>query len=381
MKKIFLLLLSGLVISVYAQDELKQATKAFKKMDYFLAVEMAQKATASADPKQQVEAWRLLGQTYQAIARDTAQKYKDYKDVIKLSWDAYEKAKEIDPEKKIEKKINFETLTFSQLASFYAYKFYKADDLNNAFICYEIACKSQKNPLLDGKIDTSIIYYTGVIAVSAKLYKESIPYLQQTIDMKYAGASPYLQLKNAYFELGDTAKGKEVLTKAIEAFSNDINVLVEVINFYINAGMTTEALNFLAKAKANDPQNITFHFVEGTLYEKINLKDSALQSYKNTIAIDSMYFNGYFNIGVMFYNEAKELYDQANKEKDDNIYLQLKTKADEIIVKSEPYLEKSYIMAKDEDKKVVGEALRAIYIRLNKMDKASNIKKEIEAIQ
>ena len=89
-------------------------------------------------------------------------------------------------------------------------------------------------------------------------------------------------------------------------------MLVELINYYLTAGESEEALQYLNMAKEGDPGNKSYHFAEGTLYDKMGNEEKAVAAYEEAIEIDPTYFDAYYNLGVMYYNKAVEYFTEAN---------------------------------------------------------------------
>lgn len=254
---------------------------------------------------------------------------------------------------------------------------------------YEKAYKYFGNSLfvsgMSGKIDTPVIYYAGLAAYKAKKFKEAKELFQTTIKLNYGAnndekANNYYFLADVYKQLGDTAKYIETLKKGIEKYPANNNILVvELINYYLQTKQAGEAKNYLEIAIKNDPENATYYFALGTIYDNYDKNyDKAEEYYLKALSKKSDVFDYNYNLGALYYNKAADLYKMANDEVDNNKYKQLKTQADETMKKSIPYLEKALEL--DPKNLQTLESLKTAYYRTGMTEKYEQIKEKIKQL-
>jgi tetratricopeptide (TPR) repeat protein len=148
--------------------------------------------------------------------------------------------------------------------------------------------------------------------------------------------------------------------------------MIELINYYLVSNQAEEALRLLGIAKANDPKNVSYTFAEGTLYEKMGRIDDAENSYKACIEMEPEFINGIYNLGVLYYNKAVKIYEEASKISDNAVFEKKQQEGDDVLKKCIPYMEQTTkVTAKsvedmDTQKSALG-TLKTIYYRL-KMD-------------
>jgi tetratricopeptide (TPR) repeat protein len=124
-----------------------------------------------------------------------------------------------------------------------------------------------------------------------------------------------------------------------------------------------------------ESNNPSIYFAKGTLYEKSGNKEKALEAYNQAIKVDPEYFNAYFNIGALYFNNAVELYEVANKMEDLKAYNAAKVIADAELRKALEPLEKAYQI--DPNERASIETLQTIYYRLQMLDKYEEMKKKL----
>jgi Flp pilus assembly protein TadD len=145
------------------------------------------------------------------------------------------------------------------------------------------------------------------------------------------------------------------------------------------------ALEYLDKAKKNDPNNKSFYFADGTIYDKIGNMDKAVEAYNKAIAIDPNFYDAYFNLAVVYFNSAVKLTEAANAELDNKKYQDKKNLADEEFKKAIPHMEKAYEVAKGlttpeapANMKQALETLKQLYYRLKINDQLERVTKLLQ---
>ncbi|PKP22725.1 MAG: hypothetical protein CVU05_02805, partial [Bacteroidetes bacterium HGW-Bacteroidetes-21] len=251
---------------------------------------------------------------------------------------------------------------------------------------YELFSKSLFVSGMSMKVDTPVIYYSAIVAEKAGMYKEAKETFDLLIKLNYGKddkerATNYYFLGNVQKAMGDTAKFLETYKKGITKYPNASSVLVvELINYYLTSGKAQEALDYLDMAIKSTPDNATYYFAKGSLYDN-HFKDAknASENYLKAISLDPNYFDPQYNMGALYFNEAVEIIDQANKENDNTKYKALKAKSEEKLKAALPYLEKAHQL-NDQDKPTL-ESLKNIYYRLGETVKMEEVKKKLDAIK
>ncbi len=298
-----------------------------------------------------------------------------------------EKTQELDTDNKLEKKVKEDYDKLKKLFERQAIEEFLKEDYAKSFQSFAAITGINEKPIMEGAVDTTLIYYAGMAASRADMKEEAIEYYEKARSYNYPEPDLYIFLRNKYWEAGDTAKGLEVLVEGFERFPENQAIVIELINYYLVADKTQEALDYLKIAQEDDPTNISFIFAEGTLYDKQKNTEKALELYLKCIEMDPGYFNAYYNTGVMHFNTAVEMYKEANNIRDPLEYGKAKDAADEVLKKALPYMEKAYEIAEsnttwkaDEKTKNINETLetlKTLYYRLQMTDKYQEVKAKL----
>lgn len=252
------------------------------------------------------------------------------------------------------------------------------EDYKGAFKSFATIHEINQNPLMEGVVDTTLVYYAGMAASRADMTDESIKYYEIARENNYPEADLYIFLKAKYFEKGDSAAGVAALEEGWQKFPDNQAVLIELINYYLLSGREDEALEYLKIAQEEDPENLSFIFAEGTLYDKTGDIEKAREAYERCLEIDPDYFNAYYNLGVMYYNEAVEMYQKAEKINTPKEYGEAVDAADAVLAKSLPYMEKASEIQPDD--KGTLETLKTLYYRLKMTEKYEEVKAKLDSM-
>jgi tetratricopeptide (TPR) repeat protein len=299
-----------------------------------------------------------------------------------------EKAQELDTEGKTTKSLKEDYATLKKDYERLGIEDFFKPAYKASFNDFAMIDEINEKPIMESAVDTTLLYYAGLAASRANMPEEAIKYYEKARSNNFPQPDLYANLKDKYFEMGDTAKGISVLEEGYKKFPENQQLIIELINYYLLADKAQEALDYLHKAQKGDSTNLSFMFAEATLYDKMGLPEKAKDTYEKCITQDSTYFNAYYNLSVMYYNRAVELYKEADATKVLKEYDALKDSADKQLKKALPFMEKARIIAesnttwteKEKTDNLVAtlETLKTLYLRLMITDKYQAVIDELE---
>ena len=227
-------------------------------------------------------------------------------------------------------------------------------------------------------VDTVYYYYGGRAALEDSNYAEANRMFEEAVANKYEDPFLYVFRKQAYFGSGDTAKGVAVIKEGFNKYPENQSILIEMINYYLTSNQADEALKLLAVAKASDPKNVSYTFAEATLYDKLGRFEDAERSYKACMDINPNYFDAAYNLGVLYFNKAVKIYEDASKITDNVAYEKAKKEGDDVLLQAVPYMQKAHeIDSKDRPSL---ETLKTIFYRLKMDDQYKQVVEELKAL-
>jgi len=302
---------------------------------------------------------------------------------IYTAYEAYMKAKELDPEGKLNKKLKEKLNNIKDANHLFSVGlfYYSSGDFATCLKYFEAIQTINDLPFIN-VTDTNVLINCGVMAMKSKNMDKAKKYFGIAADRKIGGAGLYMDICKIYKESGDTSGAIETLKKGIEKYPKEASSMItEMVNIYLATGKNKEAMEYLTKAIELQPNNATYHFALGALYDQTKQQDKAIESYQKAISIDPLYVDAYLNAGASYYNAGIEHFKIANETKDDKVYEAEKKVALDFYSKAVPFLEKVKEVSKNKKEKIDAlYSLKQIYYKLGQMDKKNKAQAEYDAI-
>ena len=294
-----------------------------------------------------------------------------YEDALAGAVEAYAKAYEVDVKKSKIKDIvaGLDNITKKYLDE--GMNKYTFGDLKAASDFFEKAVwASSTEPL--AKPDTTALYNAGYTAWAVQDYERAKKFFEKCLEVGYyyEGGEVYAKLADVYKNLGDEKTSVETLEKGFAAFPQSQSILIGLINYYISSGDNAKRLfELIGEAKKNEPNNASLYYVEGNIYKELGELDKAVETYYKCAEINPAYEYGYIGAGVLYYELAVKLSEEAAQEYDDKKYMALNEQFEKALLDAIEPFEKAYNTSKDEGLKVsIAEYLKNIYYRFQSRD-------------
>ena len=256
---------------------------------------------------------------------------------------AYCKAYSLDPKKA--KDVSAALTSIAQKYTSDAYNMYTLGNVAGASTLFEKVADVVANPPLN-QIDTNAIYNAGFTALAVGDKDRARKFLEKCYEIGYyaEGGEVFAKLADI-----DTLKTRQYLEEGFTKFPQSQAILIGLINYYLQSdGNTDRLFELLDMAKANEPNNPSLYYVEGNIRGQLGDTEKAVASYRKCAEIDPNYEYGYIGEGIMHYNKAVELQEQASAELDDAKYMKLVGQFEETLKACIEPFEIAYSVTKDD---------------------------------
>lgn len=317
--------------------------------------------------------WEVRGEVYQAVYQSDNEEVKNLaEDPLTEALKSYKKALELDDKGRFQNSVKVKLTLLTNDLTNQAVEAFNDEDYSKALQSFEqileiqdIDIIKQDNP---EAVDTVIIFNAGLAAYNAENYDKAIEYYKEAAKYGYNEARTYSLIANAYQLKKDTLGALEALQEGFEKYPEDNTILTSMIQIYLDLDKTEDAMKYLDVAIQQDPGNATFYFAQGTLYEKVENDEKAIESYKKAIENDETFFNAYYNLGALYYNKGVKQIEVANSIPTSNneVYEVELKKADKWFEEALPYMEKCHELKPDDN--MTMESLKNLYYRLKDME-------------
>lgn len=380
---IVLILFSGSVLLTHAQKgKVTSASNYLTNNEIEKAWEAIQVAEKNPKTENYPKTYYVKGQILQKIGESKDEKIKALaENPLEKAYESYQKAIKLDEKGKMNKAIDFQLPMLNNDFINQGVGQFQDKDFAGALKSFEYSLEIGKNPVFAGLVDTSIVYNAALAAYNGKDYENALKYFGMAKDMNYGGISIYQLMERVYFAQGDSASAESLMQEGIEAFPDNNDLMIELINYYLISNQDDKAFEYLKKALKNEPDNANYWYVQGVLYDKRGELEEAMKSYLKSTELDPTYYNPYYNAGVIKFNEGVSLWDKANQITDNTEFEKAKKVADKAFSESVPYFEKALENATtDVQKRESMENLKVLYYRLQMMDKREEIIKKLDEL-
>jgi tetratricopeptide (TPR) repeat protein len=225
--------------------------------------------------------------------------------------------------------------------------------------------------------DSAVMFNCAIAAEKAGDKEKAKTYYNNLIAQKYPDVKVYLLLASLYREEKNEAKAFEVVQKGRAMFPEDNNLMIEELNYYLANGRSAEAIASLEKAIAADPGNASLYLAQGNMLDKAGQSEKAAESYKKAISIRPDYFDAYYNLGAMYFNQGAEMANKANDipTKEIQKYNDAKKKFDAKFREAQPYLEKAWELNPTDVSTMT--SLKQLYMRLEETEKLNKVRSRV----
>ncbi len=248
-----------------------------------------------------------------------------YADALDKALNAYKKAAQVDAKGTKTKDITAAIRSIAEKYNGDAYNQYSLGDYLAASKLFEKSVAASATAPLS-VLDTNTIYNAGFTAHAGGDLAKAKELFTKCIDLGYYAneGDAFAKLADVLKSLEDLEGAKNVLEQGFKVFPQSQGILIGLINYYQKSGNDSNRLfELLDEAKRNEPNNATLYSAEGDIRKQLGDFEGALKAYQESAVVNPNYAYAYIGQGILFYDKAVEVQEQANNEFDDAKYMKL----------------------------------------------------------
>ncbi len=386
-------------------------------------------ATKHEDTKGLSKTWKTRGDVYLNIHRDVLKQFSDLdKKALEKSYKAYQKAIELGNKEmaakaakkgkepkpyREEKKILEIYKEISELFKQKGIDYYNLKDTESSVKYLKMGLQIDKMPHIN-KVDTVHTYYIAILANSIDDDKTALEYFNKVAALNYGvdevtkdtitgvetkssatAAEIHFQRGRLLMKKGDTIQAVGIYENSVKLFQKEASKsLTHLINYYLVTNQSEQAKKYLNDALAEEPNNATYHFAMGVLYdqtasdlegeEREKSLNLAIKYYENTIKNNSEFADALYNLAAIYFNmgvndntKASALPFKSGKANPE--YDKLVAQSTEWYKKAMPYFE-SYHKLKPDELKAIN-TLITIYNKTGNKEGVDEMVKKRDALR
>lgn len=352
------------------------------------AKEMIDLAAVNPQTANQAKTWLYRGTIYLNIAKSDNPTYKNlHPNPLQESYDSYMKSLEIDPEyvqpTTVPGSAKLGLFLVGELFFNKGVDYYNNADYANAVTEFE---KTRQINSRFGLKDSIATYYAGFASVLINDYDKAILLFRELINMNYQKPEVYSALAQIYIKKEDYERASVTLRGGRNRFPDDLDLLFTETNMYFVTGQLDKAQDLLLKAIEKDPTNYILYYNIGSNIDKniekeeneverLKLIAEAKKNFLKALELKPDYFEANYNMGYLFYEEGRRVYEKAQSILDLKLYAAEEVKFNDYWKKALPYLEKAHQINPNDLNTMI--ALRTLYARFNNAEKHKELNEKI----
>lgn len=381
MKKL-LLLLSAIILSIGVNAQKGKVNAALSYIDQGAldkAKESIDEAIKNEKSKDWTKTYYAIGKLAMASFESENPKFKTmYKDPLNEAYAAFEKAMQLDPKGGTKKllQVNSTYLVLGNMFINQGVERFQKSDFKGALDAFENNLKISSTDVYVGLIDTGIIFNAGLAAYNAKMFDKAIEYFEACTPTNYEGTQPYQLMYLSYMGKEDMESAEKMLNRAFERFPGNQEVLLVLIQHYLDNDLTDKGLASVDVALEKDPENFSLHLAKGVFFMKLERYDDAVVSLEKSASIKADEFATQLNLGISYYNIAFEMYLKSNEIMDVQKYNAAVAEVNKVFTKAVAPFEEAHRLKPDDIDTMKN--LKELYYRLQMNDKYEAISKKLE---
>ncbi len=382
-----------LVSTAFAQlkRDRNSAYNYWGKKDLVKAKEYIDKAITYPEAQTDAKVWYYRGGIYLDIQISEA-KAVLAPDAINVAYEAYVKARELDTKEEFKSDIAARLTAIGGEFFNEGISFFQQEDFDGAITLFDKAINiSKQNQVIDTLANYgAALCYDKKASADPAFLEKAIAQYQYLVDLRMKEVSVYTSLAMLYKDKGDLDKASEILGIGKSLFPGNTDLIITEANMYISTNNHTKAISSLMIAKEKEPKNTSVLYAVGVTYDLMKNDTSvtaadrskyfneAIAHYKETIAIDSNFFDAIFNLGAIYFNKGGDVINEANKLPiSENVkYEKLIAEGNNYLNLAFPYLEKCETLQPADKATLI--SLKEIYARLNLSAKLKAINEKLE---
>lgn len=253
---------------------------------------------------------------------------------------------------------------------YYAYNLWEKQDFAKAYEAFNAYISIPSLEMMQDKRyqdrlprDTTyqdICYNAALAAYNAKMYDEAVADFRKLIEQNIKPVQAGQFIYQSYINANDSVSANKWLSECINRFTDNTWFMQNLINNLVNSGRMDEALTYLDKAIATDPQT-QYLLLKGSILEMQKRYEEAIAVYEQALKAAPDNADLWYNYGVVYVDMANDLNEKANymNAKDYNM---ARVEITETFKKALPYFQKAYELKPDDLS--YKHQLRSLYYRL-----------------
>ncbi len=288
----------------------------------------------------------LLCQTAydKGIKSNNKKQYELYPDQLYVAFESYEKAHKMDKRGRIDSQLAPQYVLLANDFQKLGERSFNSKKYKDACKAFEQSIEIYKSSILSAEVDSNLIYNTALASFECNDWDKTIKYLDQLNKDRYSSNVSHL-LYSVYIEKSDTLSAVDELMKGIKLYEDNETLILVLADLLFQLDQTERVIALLDSVSVYKPENYTFPYTKGLIFQKTEQYEDAIQAYEVALELAPDETKLYKYIGMCYFNIGAGLADNARTIINNSAFLAEKEKSAAAYKSAIKWFEK----AKDKD--------------------------------
>ena len=288
----------------------------------------------------------LLCQTAydKGIKSNNKKQYELYPDQLYVAFESYEKAHKMDKRGRIDSQLAPQYVLLANDFQKLGERSFNSKKYKDACKAFEQSIEIYKSSILSAEVDSNLIYNTALASFECNDWDKTIKYLEQLNKDRYSSNVSHL-LYSVYIEKSDTLSAVDELMKGIKLYEDNETLILVLADLLFQLDQTERVIALLDSVSVYKPENYTFPYTKGLIFQKTEQYEDAIQAYEVALELAPDETKLYKYIGMCYFNIGAGLADNARTIINNSAFLAEKEKSAAAYKSAIKWFEK----AKDKD--------------------------------
>lgn len=345
--------------------------------NYEEAKEVVEDMIKDDETSQWARTWHARGVLYQTayqegIRQNDKKKYELYPNQLYVAFSSYETARRLDNGRRMNRQL---APRYAQLANEFQKKgerHFNNENYREAFRAFEQAIRINESQVLSLTPDNDLVYNTALAAYESNLKDKALEYLNQLDTSNYAPNVSHL-LFTIHIENDDIEAAELALMEGIGKYEDNEVLVMLLVELLYEKDNIDAAIAMLDNAASQNPEESSFLYTKGLIYQKTEQYNKAIEAYKQAVKLAPDDLIIYLNLATCYYNLGVGIEEKAISLESNRRVMEQRTKSAAAFTSAGQWLDKAWAKNPDDPAQLL--KMYQLYRALGSNDKARGVQR------
>lgn len=320
MKKLYVLLvivLSGCtVFSPLRRGNLLTLHHLIDAGNYEEAKELVEGMIQDDESSRWARTWYARGLLYHTAYREGKEKndkslYELYPNQLYVAFSSWEIARTHDSSNRLSRQLAPHYVLLANDFKDKGVQHFEKEEYSKALRAFETALKINRSPVLTVPRDLPLKYNAALAAFQSENWEKAKEHLKLLDKKKYDPNVTHLLF--VIYLKEDIAQAEKVLLDGIRKYEDNKDLVMLMVDLLFEKEEIDRALEVLRAASEENPDEYSYHFTRGVIYQKTEQYPQAIEAYYMAAELNPDHIPTEVHIATCYYNQGVAIEENATR--------------------------------------------------------------------